>query len=230
MDKNENSKTNIKKKLKNNLYKILSNIEFFFKNIKESNINQEEINNILFSHPISQKKNLNKIKTFLDMLNNLKETTLNTIIELQEESEMRQKKRNEIKDLNNFLNTNLKFLENKDKNNNLLLPSDEIKDELKEKKEDDILVEDTKDIEKEKQNLLNKKREKEVNPKERKKIFNLLCYICKKKLKTNNISKFYGRLCQKCGDYNYSFRTMKLDLTGRIAITLLKNYYHMDAK
>ena len=218
MDKNENSKTNIKKKLKNNLYKILSNIEFFFKNIKESNINQEEINNILFSHPISQKKNLNKIKTFLDMLNNLKETTLNTIIELQEESEMRQKKRNEIKDLNNFLNTNLKFLENKDKNNNLLLPSDEIKDELKEKKEDDILVEDTKDIEKEKQNLLNKKREKEVNPKERKKIFNLLCYICKKKLKTNNISKFYGRLCQKCGDYNYSFRTMKLDLTGRIAI------------
>ena len=89
MDKNENSKTNIKKKLKNNLYKILSNIEFFFKNIKESNINQEEINNILFSHPISQKKNLNKIKTFLDMLNNLKETTLNTIIELQEESEMR---------------------------------------------------------------------------------------------------------------------------------------------
>ena len=23
---------------------------------------------------------------------------------------------------------------------------------------------------------------------------------------------------KKCGDYNYSFRTMKLDLTGRIAI------------
>ena len=25
-------------------------------------------------------------------------------------------------------------------------------------------------------------------------------------------------MCKKCGDYNYSFRTMKLDFTGRIAI------------
>ena len=213
------NKNNIKKKLKNNLYKILTNIDFFYKNSKESNISQEEINNIIFTHPICQKKNLNKIKIFFDMLNNSKETTQKTIIELQEESEMRQSKRNEIKNLNNFLNENIKFLDNQNKNNNLLLSSDEIKDGSKEKKEDDILVEDTKDIDKEKQkeNLLNKKREKEINPKERK-IENFHCYICKKKLKTNNISKFYGRLCQNCGDYNYSFRTMNLDFTGRIAI------------
>ena len=34
----------------------------------------------------------------------------------------------------------------------------------------------------------------------------------------DNINKFYGSLCTKCGDYNYSFRTMKLDFSGRIAI------------
>ena len=34
----------------------------------------------------------------------------------------------------------------------------------------------------------------------------------------DNIHSFYGNLCKKCGDYNYSFRTMKLDFTGRIAI------------
>ena len=211
----EKQETNIKKKLKNNLYKILSNIEHFIKNSKTSNLSQEKINNIIFVHPICNNKNLGKIKTFFDMLYNLKEKTQNKVIELQEESELRQKRRNEIKDLNDFLNTNLKFLENKEQNNNLLLPSNEINDESKNKNEDDIVVEDTKDIEK--QNLLNKKREKEEYQKERK-YLNLVCYICKKRLRTDNISKFYGRLCQKCGDYNYSFRTMKLDLAGRIAI------------
>ena len=44
------------------------------------------------------------------------------------------------------------------------------------------------------------------------------CYICKKKLLIANIHKFYGNMCKKCGDYNYFFRTMELDLKGRIAI------------
>ena len=219
MEKHEDN--NIKKKLKNNLYKILSNVNYFLRNSKTSNLSQEEITNIVFTNPICQNNNLNKIRNFVDMLNNIKETTHNKVIELQEESEMRQKKRNEIKDLNDFLNTNIKFIENQEKNNNLLPSPNEINNEPKNENEDDILIEDTEEIEK--QNLLNKKREKE-NPKEqvqnikRGKYINLLCYTCKRKLRTDNVSKFYGRLCQKCGDYNYSFRTMKLDLTGRIAI------------
>ena len=219
MEKHEDN--NIKKKLKNNLYKILSNVNYFLRNSKTSNLSQEEITNIVFTNPICQNNNLNKIRNFVDMLNNIKETTHNKVIELQEESEMRQKKRNEIKDLNDFLNTNIKFIENQEKNNNLLPSPNEINNEPKNENEDDILIEDTEKIEK--QNLLNKKREKE-NPKEqvqnikRGKYINLLCYTCKRKLRTDNVSKFYGRLCQKCGDYNYSFRTMKLDLTGRIAI------------
>ena len=219
MEKHEDN--NIKKKLKNNLYKILSNVNYFLRNSKTSNLSQEEITNIVFTNPICQNSNLNKIRNFVDMLNNIKETTHNKVIELQEESEMRQKKRNEIKDLNDFLNTNIKFIENQEKNNNLLPSPNEINNEPKNENEDDILIEDTEEIEK--QNLLNKKREKE-NPKEqvqnikRGKYINLLCYTCKRKLRTDNVSKFYGRLCQKCGDYNYSFRTMKLDLTGRIAI------------
>ena len=101
MEKHEDN--NIKKKLKNNLYKILSNVNYFLRNSKTSNLSQEEITNIVFTNPICQNNNLNKIRNFVDMLNNIKETTHNKVIELQEESEMRQKKRNEIKDLNNFL-------------------------------------------------------------------------------------------------------------------------------
>ena len=44
------------------------------------------------------------------------------------------------------------------------------------------------------------------------------CYICKQKLGLDNIHQFYGTLCKKCGDYNYSFRTMELDFKERIAI------------
>ena len=44
------------------------------------------------------------------------------------------------------------------------------------------------------------------------------CYICKQKFSKENIHKFYGNLCTKCGDNNYSYRTLKLDLSGRIAI------------
>ena len=44
------------------------------------------------------------------------------------------------------------------------------------------------------------------------------CYICKTRFTKDNTHQFYSNLCKKCGDYNYSFRTMKLDFKGRIAI------------
>ena len=44
------------------------------------------------------------------------------------------------------------------------------------------------------------------------------CYTCKKKFNNTNIHFFYTNLCTTCGDYNYSFREMHVDLTGRIAV------------
>lgn len=44
------------------------------------------------------------------------------------------------------------------------------------------------------------------------------CYICKAKFNTLNIHSYYTNLCKSCGDFNYSFRTLEMDLTGRIAV------------
>lgn len=44
------------------------------------------------------------------------------------------------------------------------------------------------------------------------------CYICKAKFNEENNHSFYSNLCKACGDYNYSFRVMKLDFNGRIAV------------
>lgn len=44
------------------------------------------------------------------------------------------------------------------------------------------------------------------------------CYICKAKFNNENNHSFYSNLCKACGDYNYSFRVMKLDFNGRIAV------------
>jgi NAD(P)-dependent dehydrogenase (short-subunit alcohol dehydrogenase family) len=71
-----------------------------------------------------------------------------------------------------------------------------------------------------------KRREKKKNKQEnsdpsqviRSKIVFQSCYICKAKFNKDNIHFFYTNLCVKCGDYNYSFREMKIDLTGRIAV------------
>lgn len=44
------------------------------------------------------------------------------------------------------------------------------------------------------------------------------CYICKAKFNTSNIHNYYTNLCKNCGEFNYSFRTLEMDLTGRIAV------------
>ena len=141
---------------------------------------------------------------------------------------MRQKRKNEIEDLKNILNINTNNLlpEENSENNKLLITEGDNTITQNDKTEDDILVEDTKDYEK--QNLLQKKREKDNNDnkegnikeKEKEKYIYKSCYICKQKLGLDNINQFYGSLCKKCGDYNYSFREMKLNFTGRIAIVI----------
>ena len=44
------------------------------------------------------------------------------------------------------------------------------------------------------------------------------CYCCKINIVKKNMHFFYSNLCQKCGELNYSYRTLSIDLTGRIAL------------
>ena len=210
---------------------------------------KDEINNLICSHPIF--KNRQNIHKFALMIVNSEKKIQEKIENIQEQSDMRQKRREELGQITNFLNTGYKKMltdgseqmkikkllpstekeekqdieenKNNNKNNNsenILFDFTKEKEPEKEEKENgDILIEDTKDYEMKK--LLQKKRKK-LNEKniqsEKQKISFKNCYICKDKLGLNNIHSFYGNLCKKCGDYNYSFRTMKLDFTGRIAI------------
>ena len=211
---------------------------------------KEEINNLICSHPIY--KNRQKFHQFALMVMNSEKQIKEKIIDIQEQSDMRQKRKEELDSINNFLSTGYKKMltdgseqmkikkllpapkkeekqndeeekdKNKDNNNseNILFDFTKKEDKKTEKEnEDDVLVEDTKDYEMKK--FLQKKRkklkDKNQNSEKQKVIFKN-CYICKEKFGLNNIHSFYGNLCKKCGDYNYSFRTMKLDFTGRIAI------------
>ena len=215
MKSNKDENIYKKKQLTNNLDKILCQVTFFLKNCEKFKLKESELNNLIYIHSIY--KNRNRISELLDKINNSETKIRNKVIELQEESEMRQKKKNEIEDLKSILNMN--------KNNNLLAQENQEKNKLLlkegepgDKTEDDILIEDTKDVEN--KNLLKKKRKKEKDKEDetKEKYIYKSCYICKQKLGLDNINKFYGSLCTKCGDYNYSFRTMKLDFSGRIAI------------
>ena len=210
-----------KKQLKNNLDKILSQITFFLRNCERFDLNENDLNNLIYTHSIY--KNRNRISEFLEKINNSEGKILNKVIELQEESEMRQKRKNEIEDLKNILNisTNNLLPQENPENNKLLITEGDNTITHNDKTEDDIIVEDTKEYEQ--KNLLQKKRkndnkEDNNNNKDKSKYIYKSCYICKQKLGLDNINNFYGSLCKKCGDYNYSFREMKLDFTGRIAI------------
>ena len=254
VDKNDNFKMyndeetkTLKKYLTNTLNTIQTLSIKFMKKCDEFPKLKEEINNLICSHPIY--KNRQKIHQFSLMIMNSEKVIKDKIEGIQKQSDMRQKRKDELEQINNFLNTGYKKMltdgseqikikqllpppkkkekeEDENKNDTANNNSENIlfdftnKEPKKEKeKEDDILVEDTKDYEMKK--FLQKKRKKlkdKNQSNEKQKVIFKNCYICKEKFGLDNIHSFYGNLCKKCGDYNYSFRTMKLDFTGRIAI------------
>ena len=258
VDKNDNFKMyndeetkELKKYLTNTLNTIQTLCIKFLKKCEAFPKLKEEINNLICSHSIF--KNRNKVHSFVMMIMTAEKQLKEKIKNIQEKSDMRQKRKEELDQINNFLSTGYKkMLSDGNEQNNIkkLLPppkkqeiekkeinndkdnkknnSENIlfdftkKEDIKkeEEKEDDILVEDTKDVEMKK--FLMKKRkklnEKRNQTNEKQKVVFKNCYICKERLVLENIHKFYGNLCKKCGEYNYSFRTMKLDFSGRIAI------------
>ena len=248
MYNDEETKT-LKKYLTNTLNTIQTLSIKFLKKCESFPKLKEEINDLICSHPIY--KNRKKIHQFALMIMNSEKHINEKIIDIQEQSDMRQKRKDELDQINNFLSTGYKKMlsdgsdqlkikkllpppkkeekekqdndKNDDINNNksenILFDFTKKENEKEKEEEDDIKVEDTKDYEMKK--LLQKKRKKlkdKNQTNEKQKVIFKNCYICKDKLGLNNIHSFYGNLCKKCGEYNYSFRTMKLDFTGRIAI------------
>ena len=256
VDKNDNFKMyndeetkTLKKYLTNTLNTIQTLSIKFMKKCDEFPKLKEEINNLICYHPIY--KNRQKIHQFSLMIMNSEKVLKDKIEVIQKQSDMRQKRKDELDQINNFLTTGYKKMlsdgseqikikqllpapkkeekEKKEENNkndntnnnseNILFDFTNKETEKEEGREDDILVEDTKDYEMKK--FLQKKRKKlkdKNQNNEKQKVIFKNCYICKEKFGLDNIHSFYGNLCKKCGDYNYSFRTMKLDFTGRIAI------------
>ena len=246
---NDEETKELKKYLTNTLNTIQTLSIKFLKKCESFPKLKEEINNLICSHPIF--KNRQKIHQFALMIMNSEKDLKNKIIDIQEQTDMRKKRKEELDQINNFLSTGYKKMLtdgseqmkikkllpptkveekiNKEKDNkkdinnnseNILFDFTNKDTEKKKEEEDDILVEDTKEVEMKK--YLQKKRkklnEKNKNNNEKQKVVFKNCYICKEKFGLDNIHSFYGNLCKKCGEYNYSFRTMKLDFTGRIAI------------
>ena len=236
----------LKKYLTNTLNTINTLSVKFLKKCESFPKLKEEINNLICSHPIY--KNKQKVHQFALMIMNSEKQIKDKIADIQQQSDMRQKRKEELDQINNFLDTGYKKMltdgseqikikkllpqpkkeeekKEDDKINtnnnseNILFDFTKKEDEKEKEKEDEVLVEDTKDYEMKK--FLQKKRKKlkdKNQSNEKQKVIFKNCYICKEKFSFDNIHSFYGNLCKKCGDYNYSFRTMKLDFTGRIAI------------
>ena len=193
----------------------------FMKIYKKSSNFIENIDKVIFSHPIY--KNRKALEKFTSIINNAGLNCKEEIIKIKEKSDMNLKRTDELEQINKFIDTNYeKLLTDINKSEKKLLLSsqielnedDEVDKDMKEKKDDIKIFRQNK-------KLLKKKRKMEKNKKkeieEKFKYFST-CYICKNKFSPENIHKFYGNLCTKCGEHNYSYRTLKLDLSGRIAI------------
>ena len=205
-----------------NLDRILTHICKIIKKYENSPKLKEKILNIIYSHPIY--KNRKKIEKFSLIIDKSGLNFKEKIIEIKEKSDMKKKRIDELQQINNFIDINYEklLIDINKSEKKLLLPS---QTETKENEEinNDNNEEKKNEIKKNRENkkFLKKKRKMEKNKKkeleEKFKYFST-CYICKEKFSKENIHKFYGNLCTKCGDHNYSYRTLKLDLSGRIAI------------
>ena len=220
------------------LTRILTHIGQFLRNYKKKPNLVENILNTLYLHPIY--KNRKKIEKFLSIIEKAELNFKEKINEIKETSDMKKKRIDELAQINNFIDYNYeKLLKEINKSEgNLLLPSEIKINEIDEIKNDDIekkrnalkKFRETKKFLKKKRKLEQDNKKKEIE--EKFKNFNK-CYICKEKFSLDNIHKFYGNLCTKCGDHNYSYRTIKLDLSGRIAIVTggrVKIGYYISTK
>ena len=203
---------NIKLHLKSLLNKVEKSIFGILKKYDTHPDIKDKLDRIVFEHSIY--RNRRKIERFNSILKNSDDSIKQKILDIKEESDMRKKRKEELVIINDFIKTNIKDLlsDNSNKENKKLLPLGESEEKIEKKESDDILLQDTEKI---KNEFISKKRKSQSRLKKK---YHFYCYTCKHRLIPENIHEFYGNLCKKCGNYNYSFRTLKLDLSGRIAI------------
>ena len=133
-------------------------------------------------------RNRKKLILLADIIKRTENHLKDKIKENKKKTEMYNIRLNEMSEIKNFVEENRQLLLNID--NNRLIESENEKNANKNNKNKE-------------NNNMNYFRE---------------CYCCKINIVENNMHFFYSNLCKKCGDLNYSYRTMKLDLSGRIAI------------
>ena len=242
---NDEESNKLKKYMTDTLTNINAQIKKFMQKYENNPKLQNEINLLMYQHPIYNTRK--KFRQFVSKLDKSGEIIKDKLEDFKKETKMYQKRKDEIENIKNFVDVNyLKMLpDDKEKNkknkknekkeekkenkqqekkenefqSSNIIADFTIKDEKKENKkeeDDDIKIED---ISETKNKYLNKKRSKQKNDDlKRKSVLFKSCYICRTNFTEDNIHQFYTNLCKKCGDYNYSFRTMKLDFTNRIAI------------
>ena len=105
MYNDEETKT-LKKYLTNTLNTIQTLSIKFLKKCESFPKLKEEINDLICSHPIY--KNRKKIHQFALMIMNSEKHINEKIIDIQEQSDMRQKRKDELDQINNFLSTGYK--------------------------------------------------------------------------------------------------------------------------
>ena len=204
----------IKKQLTKTVYIINTAINNFIRKYESFKKFNYYLCKIINEHDIF--KNRKKIEQFAKIISDSEDMIKEKNLEIQEKSEMRKKRKAELNLINQLIENDYKCLLDNNNYNKLANPSPPLLITDEKEDEDDILVEDSQ--KKKDEEFLKKKRFKGTENKKSRNYDFSYCYICKKKLFIDDIHKFYGNLCKKCGDYNYSFRTMELDFKGRIAI------------
>ena len=164
-----------------------------------------------------RQKELNKVKDFvnqnyLKMLpegnNIIKQIEPSKEEKKDNEKEEKKEEKNEKKNSNIIADFTIKEEEKtKNKNNNNENSEEKSEIKIEEIPSNDYLLKKR-----------SKKKKKNKNQEIKSSVNFHSCYICKTRFTKDNTHQFYSNLCKKCGDYNYSFRTMKLDFKGRIAI------------
>ena len=199
MNKNRNIFV-VKEYFNTTLTSIYSNIKKFFERLEQNEKFKDEINNLIHEHEIYLNKTI--VKQFYKFIENCMNEINLRIEKKRINSEMYKKNKTQLDIIKDYIQKN---------KNNLLISSENNKINL---------------ISDNKNNLLNKKRNNShsnsssssKNIKNKKKFYRYFCYICKCKITEDSTHFFYHNLCKKCGDYNYNYRSIQIDMSNRIAI------------
>ena len=203
----------IKKILNDCLNSINEKLVIFFKYYKKKYNNNDKINSIICTNKIF--KNRNKLILLSNIIKSTENFKKYELFEHKKKIEMYKMKLEEMNKVKDFIDKNkeILLLEGKNKSSMPLLSSD--KYNIEENIDNKNIEDNDNIIMKHKNELPEKKIEKNNDTKN---MCFKKCYCCKDYLFDNNIHFFYSNLCKRCGELNYSYRFIKMELTGRIAI------------